>query len=297
VAGLGAGYLGQISNLLQEAGLPSVATLREKVRRPPATRFNRKVSAHRVVELVALPLADIRKVRQAVPGATMNDVFLATVGGALHEYLGAKGELPERTMTAQVPMTLRGEHKGADAGNQIGLAVMPIGSEIADPLERIGAIHRGAEKAKAMVSIVGKDLSQHLFDLLPALASELFTTRVMLPTMNVVVSNVRGPEQPMYLAGARMVAFAPVSIAMNGLGLNVTGFSYHGVLWVCAVACRDMMPDPAFFADCLRGAFARLVAAAPSQEPAPAPAPRRSTRGRGRGSTASDSKQPRARSH
>jgi hypothetical protein len=108
----------------------------------------------------------------------------------------------------------------------------------------------------------------------------------MLPTMNIVVSNVRGPDVPMYLAGALMVAFAPVSIAIDGLGLNVTGFSYHGTLWICAVACRDMMPDPAFFADCLRGSFADLVtaAAAPSPEaaqtvatPRPRAKPRRPT--------------------
>jgi len=64
-----------------------------------------------------------------------------------------------------------------------------------------------------------------------------------------------------------MVAFAPVSIAMNGLGLNITGFSYHGTLWICTVACRDMMPDPAFFADCLRSSFARLSAAAAESRP------------------------------
>jgi hypothetical protein len=66
----------------------------------------------------------------------------------------------------------------------------------------------------------------------------------------------------MFLAGAQMVAFAPVSIAMDGLGLNITGFSYHGTLWMCAVACRDMVPDPAFLADCLRSSFADLVSAA-----------------------------------
>jgi hypothetical protein len=66
----------------------------------------------------------------------------------------------------------------------------------------------------------------------------------------------------MFLAGAHMVAFAPVSIAMDGLGLNITGFSYHGTLWMCAVACRDMIPDPGLFADCLRSSFADLVAAA-----------------------------------
>jgi hypothetical protein len=165
-------------------------------------------------------------------------------------------------MTAQVPMTLRGSEKGRDEGNQVGVAVMPLHTEIADPLERLQAIRAGAATAKAMVGLVGKDLTKHVYDLLPAVASELFTNKVMLPTMNVVVSNVRGPDMPMYLAGAQMVAFAPVSIAMNGLGLNVTGFSYHGTLWMCAAACRDMMPDPGFFADCLRTSFADLAAAA-----------------------------------
>ena len=261
LAGLGAGYLGQLGQMLQEAGVPSVETIKSKVRRPPVTRFSGKVSAHRVVELVALPLADIRTIRRKVEGATINDIFLAIVGGTLNKYLGAKGELPDRTMTAQVPMTLRGEHKGGDVGNQIGVAVMPVHSEIADPLERLAAIQTGAEKAKALVSAVGKDLTKHVYDLLPAIASELFTTKVMLPTMNVVVSNVRGPDLPIYLAGAQMVAFAPVSIAMHGLGLNVTGFSYHGTMWVCAVACREMMPDPGFFADCMREAFGEFVAA------------------------------------
>ena len=262
LAGIGAGYMGQLTQMLQEAGVPTVAAMKEKVRRPPVTRFNAKVSAHRVVELVPLSLADMKRIRQRVDGATINDIFLATVGGALHKYLAAKGELPDRSMTAQVPMTLRGAEKGGDAGNQIGVAVMPVHSEIGDPLERIAAIRSGADKAKALVGAVGKDFSKHIYDLFPAVASELFTTKVMLPTMSIVVSNVRGPDQPIYLAGAQMVAFAPVSIALNGVGLNVTGFSYHGRMWVCAVSCRDMMPDPGFFAECLRGAFHDLVVAA-----------------------------------
>jgi WS/DGAT/MGAT family acyltransferase len=266
LAGIGAGYMGQLTQMLQEAGLPSVETVKSKLRRPPVTRFSGKVSAHRVVELIGLPMADIKQVRRRIEGATINDVFMTTVGGALNEYLGAKGELSDRTMTAQVPMSLRGADKGGEPGNQIGVAVMPLHTEISDPVARLHAIQAGAVKAKALVAVVGKDLTKHVYDLLPAVASELFTTKVMLPTMNIVVSNVRGPDVPLYMAGAQMVAFAPVSIAMNGLGLNVTGFSYHGTLWICAVACRDMMPDPAFFADCLRSSFARLVSAAEKLE-------------------------------
>jgi WS/DGAT/MGAT family acyltransferase len=262
LVGLGSSYMGQIKELLQEAGIPSIETVKSKLRRPPVTRFSGKVSAHRVVELVGVPMAQIKQVRQKIEGATINDVFMTTVGGALNKYLDAKGELPDRSMTAQVPMTLRGTEKGKGEGNQVGVAVMPLHTEIAAPVERLLAIREGADKAKAMVGLVGKDLTQHVYDLLPAAASELFTNKVMLPTMNIVVSNVRGPDVPMYLAGAQMVAFAPVSIAINGIGLNVTGFSYHGTLWMCAVACRQMMPDPAFFADCLRSSFSELVAAA-----------------------------------
>jgi len=269
LAGVGVGYWSQLKDLLQEAGLPSVATLRSKVRRPPVTRFSGKVSAHRVVELVSLPIADIRRIRQKVGSATVNDIFLASVGGALNKYLGAKGELPDRTMTAQVPMTLRGADKGGDVGNQVGITVIAVHSEIADPLERLAAIGASAARSKALVSAVGKDITQHVYDLLPAALSALVTTKVVLPTMNIVVSNVRGPDLPMYLAGARMVAFAPVSIALDGIGLNVTGFSYAGTLWVCAVACREMMPDPAFFAQCLREAFAEIVAAADALEATP----------------------------
>ena len=164
-----------------------------------------------------------------------------------------------------VPMTLRGTDKGEDVGNQIGMAVMPLHSELADPIDRLHAIRRGAGKAKAMAGAVGRDLSARLFDLLPVTLAELVTRRLVLPQMSIVVSNVRGPDLPLFMAGARLVSFAPISIAIDGLGLNVTAFSYHGTMWICAVACRDMLPDPAFFADCLRSSFAKLEAAAASQ--------------------------------
>jgi len=79
---------------------------------------------------------------------------------------------------------------------------------------------------------------------------------------NVTISNVRGPDIPLYMAGARLVLYLPVSIAFDNLGLNVTGFSYHGTLWVCFVSCRKMMPDPDVFGACLKKSFVELVDAA-----------------------------------
>jgi hypothetical protein len=138
--------------LLEAAELPKAAQLAAKLRKPPATRFSRKVSTHRVVEVVGLPLTAMKNLRRQIEGATINDLFMATVGGALHQYLASKGELPDQTMTCMVPMTLRGADKGEDAGNQIGMAVMPLHTELSDPLDRLQAIRRGSDKAKAMAA-------------------------------------------------------------------------------------------------------------------------------------------------
>jgi hypothetical protein len=78
----------------------------------------------------------------------------------------------------------------------------------------------------------------------------------------LVISNVRGPDVPLYMAGARLVTYVPVSIVVDGTGLNVTGFSYAGTMWLCAISCRDMLPDPAFFADCMRESFEEIRDAA-----------------------------------
>ncbi len=258
LASLGAGSAGDFARLLQDAGIPNAAQVAQALRKPPATRFAGKVSAHRVVEVVGLPLSGFKAIRARLPEATINDLFMTTVGGALRRYLDSKGELPAQSLTCMLPMSFRGADKSADVGNQFGMAIVPLHTEIHDPIDRLNAIRRGAAKAKATAGLLGRDIAARLFEVLPAAVSELVTRRLVLPQMSIVVSNVRGPDVPLFMAGARLVNFAPVSIAIDGLGLNVTGFSYNGTLWLCAVACRDMMPDPAFFADCLRDSFAEL---------------------------------------
>ena len=83
-----------------------------------------------------------------------------------------------------------------------------------------------------------------------------------MPLVNVSASNVRGPEVPLYVAGARLVHFYPVSIATDYVGLNLSGFSYNAELWISVVACRNMMPDPGYFIECLRHSFNELLEAA-----------------------------------
>jgi len=267
LAGLGAGALGSIVSFGAEL-LPKLRTLASGDlsplldRLPPQTRFSGDVSAHRVFEAVGLPLAEFKPIRARVEGATLNDLFLAIVGGALNRYLGSKGELPDTSMIAMVPISLRGADKGGDRGNQVGFTLMPVYSDIEEPLERLGAIRDSAQTAKRMTDAVGRELARDLLEYLPAPISQVLMRNARLPGIGLTVSNVRGPDVPLYMAGARLVNYSPISIAIDGLGLNVTGFSYAGTMWICAVSCREMLPDPAFFAECLRTSFDELKHAA-----------------------------------
>jgi diacylglycerol O-acyltransferase / wax synthase len=110
--------------------------------------------------------------------------------------------------------------------------------------------------------VIGKDFVVNLLDAMPAPLSELMQRFTRMPSLGLVVSSVRGPEEALFLAGARMVAHLPISTIMDGMALNCTGFSYNGTLWVCALSCRDILPDPAFFVECLSSSFAALKQAA-----------------------------------
>ena len=227
----------------------------------PLTRFNRPVSANRVVEAVALPLDRMKAAAGKVEGVTINDLFLAIVGGALRRYLESKEELPATSLMALMPIDVREEGRATAGGNQVGGTPVPVHSDIADPLKRLKAVHRDSRSARHGAEILGRGFLKSVLDELPHFAAEAFIRYFVYPQLNVTVSNVRGPEATLYVAGARLVHFYPVSIATDYVGLNHTGFSYNGVLWISAVACRNMLPDPGFYADCLRASFEDLMRA------------------------------------
>jgi diacylglycerol O-acyltransferase len=231
-------------------------------KRKPHTRFDEKVSPHRVVDAMFMSLADCATVRAHVPDVTINDIFIATCGGAVRRYLDSKGELPEESLSALMPISTRGANKGADIANQIGMVPVPVCSDIADPIERLHAAHKGARLAAGLSGSLGHDFTAKLVQVVPAMVAEGIIDRGMVPLCNTTVSNVRGPNVPLYLAGAKLQIFLPVSIAFDGIGLNMTGFSYNGALWVCFVSCRNMLPDPRFFRQCLIESFAEILEAA-----------------------------------
>ena len=231
----------------------------------PLTRFNHPLSANRIVDAVHFPLSDIKTIRHGIPGCTINDVFLSVCGGALRRYLNAKGELPDQSLRALVPNSVNEKiitKRKLPTTNAIGGTPVALCTDIQDPVERLHAVRAEAMNAKYTADNLGLNLFPDLLDNLPEAAGRMLMRRALMPLLNVSASNVRGPEVPLYVAGARLVHFYPVSIATDYVGLNMTGFSYNGVLWISVVACRNMMPDPGFFTDCLRHSFNDLLEAA-----------------------------------
>ena len=249
-----------------------------QARPAPKTRFNGKVSAHRVFDAVPFPLADIRAIKDAVPGATVNDVILSIVGGALRTYLSDKGELPRDTMTAMAPISVRAEGKKGELGNQVSAMVVGLGTQIDDALERLRFVHAEAINSKAMTNAVGAktlaDYSQLIPSGLAGLAARLYTrvgaANAHAPVYNCVVTNVPGSRVPLYFAGAKLLGMYGTAPVFDGMGLICPVYSYGDTIAVSFTADRAMMPDPDAFAAALRGAFATLKAGAmqpPSSPP------------------------------
>ena len=134
-------------------------------------------------------------------------------------------------------------------------------SDIEDPIERLLAVRQESIDSKARAEKLGLDLLKSLFEVLPStMASSLFLR--IAKSVNLTVSNVRGPDRPIYLAGAKAMCLYPVSIPADGAGLNFTAVSYNGVMWVSMVSCRDMLPDPNLFLECMRDSWNELLTAA-----------------------------------
>ncbi len=240
----------------------------------PHTRFSEAITTNRVVEGFGMPISRIKRIRAKVPGSTLNDVFVAVAGGAARKYLLGKSELPDESLLGLMPISLRSD--GASGGNHVAGFPVRVRSDIADPIERLQAVHGEARTSKEQAEAMGLDTLMNLLDVLPPFAAYALFNRVLVSRINMTVSNVRGPDEAMYLAGAKAMCMYPISIPVDGCGLNFTGVSYNGVMWVSMVSCRSMVPDPGVMLDCMRGAWEELLAAADAL-PAPgghAPMPR-----------------------
>ena len=257
-----------LTRLLAEIGKGDLSIA--GARTPPKTRFNAKVSSHRVFDGVPFPLDDIRAIKSAVPGATVNDAILAVIGGGLRNYLVSKNELPDQSLTAMAPISVRQEGEQAALGNLVSAMVVSLGTHIADPLERLAHIHLDAVNSKGLTNAVGArtltDYSQLIPSGLAGLGARLYTrlgvANATAPVFNVVATNVPGSRVPLYFCGAKMIKMFGLGPIFDSMGLINTIYSYADDIAISFTCDRDMMPDPSEYADALRASFDTLLAAA-----------------------------------
>ena len=235
----------------------------------PRTPFNGQIDAARSFATASLPLDRVKAVA-AAHAATINEVVLTAIGGALRRYLAMHGGVPRKSLIAAVPVSLR-EAGNTEATTLATMTLASLATDVADPVERLAEVRAASAAAKAVMKQLRGAMPTDFPSLgLPWLLSagaavygRFGLADRIPPIANLVVSNVPGPPMPFYLAGARLKTYWPVSIVEHGLGLNITLQSYAGSLDFGLIAARSGLPDLHRLAQGLLEAFAELEAAQP----------------------------------
>ncbi|MHA7817469.1 MAG: WS/DGAT/MGAT family O-acyltransferase [Pseudohaliea sp.] len=229
----------------------------------PPTRFNVPVSPHKAFGACFAPLDQLRAVREQVPGATVNDVVLAVCAGALRRYLEHHGELPREPLVAWVPVNARARDgdDGAGSGNNITAMTTRIFTDEKDPVKRLRKIHRATVRSKAaragVSARVMTDLTRHVPAATQLLASRLLlTSGVAARLCNLFISNVPGPQVPLYMNGARAVHSLGLAPLADGMGLFIATPSYNGEIGFNVISTREILPDMDVFMRCLEDSLA-----------------------------------------
>jgi WS/DGAT/MGAT family acyltransferase len=231
----------------------------------PHTRFNERVSPHRVFDAMRFPFEELRATRRAVPGATVNDSALTFIGAGMARYLEEHGEAPERPLVAVCPISTRPaqEQAGTLEGNQLSMMRTSLFTDVDDPVERMAAIAKSTAATKAQQKGVGAEVLQEMSQALPGalmgLAMRAAARLPRTPTVaNTMSTNGPGPIDPYYCSGAQVLFGTGMGPVTDGLGLMHAVTTYGGQFECAVTSCREMIPDTERYMQCLTDALADL---------------------------------------
>lgn len=235
----------------------------------PRTRWSGTLTARRSFATTSVSLAEMKRVKEAL-GVSLNDVMLAVCGGALRADLEEiEGAIPDKPLVASVPVNTRPDMTGRTRGNHVGHLSISLCTHLADPVERVRAIHEQTDEAKQRQMTIGPDLMERWIEFTSPWAHSAFVrfwsrrhiADLVPGPVNLVVSNVRGPKTDLELFGQRLEALYSVGPILEGIGLNITGWSYGDRMGFVGLACPDQIADVQHLVDRIPQALAELGAA------------------------------------
>src|SRR3954451_24741534 len=243
----------------------------------PRTSFNGTITSHRSIAFSTMDLDTVKEVKAAT-GRTVNDVVLAVAGGALRSYLADRDELPDSSLLATVPVSVREDSKRSEGANKVSALFTKLGTDVEDALERLEEMATANRHAKDHHKAISADSLQDWAELaaprtfgLAVRAYAALRLAEKHPVVhNLVISNVPGPPLPLYFMGARIDGLYPLGPVFHGAGVNITVMSNNGQVHVGIIACRESLPDVHDLVRRFPGELAALKAASIADE-APIP--------------------------
>jgi WS/DGAT/MGAT family acyltransferase len=215
----------------------------------PRTPFNGRITPHRRFAFGSVPLADVKLVKNHF-AMTVNDVVMTLTASALRRWLLDHDALPDTPLVVAVPVSVKTHDQRGELGNHVSVMTAELPTHLADPLERLEFMRAAMDEAKRHFEAVPATLLQDLSHVIPTALSGLAARGLFrlasVPGVlfNLFVSNVPGPQLPLYIAGAKVEGIYPVSAVTDWTGgLNITLFSYEGDLDFGLIVCREMVPD------------------------------------------------------
>ncbi|MEP5766476.1 MAG: wax ester/triacylglycerol synthase family O-acyltransferase [Halieaceae bacterium] len=238
----------------------------------PYTSLNRPISSHRKFSFFTVPLDDVKAVSSAF-GVSINDVVLDMAAQALREYLSERGELPAQALTASIPISTRGEEKEHSYGNQVGSLCVSLCTDIEDPVQRLPAIHKATANSKLDFEDTAGGRIADFVGLLPPFMvraigkySRKLSEQGKSPSYNVIVSNVPGPRGALFDDYMAMSEFYSIGPVLEGVGLNITAWSFRDNLSFSILSCHRAVANPEEIQQRLKACLQGLLAAAQENE-------------------------------
>lgn len=222
----------------------------------PPTPFNKIISAQRKWNTSILSLERVKKLK-TIMGTTLNDIILSICAGALRKYLLEKDKLPAKSLVAMVPVSTRSKSDTSNTGNQLSNMLVQLATDIEDPIERLEAIYENTIRGKTYQNATGAKTLSNIAESVPfgianqaaRLYSRYNIAKMHKPVFNVVITNVPGPQIPLYLGGKKINSIMAAAPIIDGMGLIISVLSYNGNITISPTSDKKSMPDLNLFSD------------------------------------------------